>query len=379
MQVFPSVGHMEIILPDYSGGSIFNISQTIKTSLGLKHRHRESSVMSFAGKPISLVVLDGLGLDLALASGVSRDTEGITSVFPSITATALTTLMSGELPGEHSVLGDSTFVRRLGSIINNGSYRSIYCDEKDSLSRYLPINEVYNSPNIIAEATSNGMKCAVISPYQWENAAFARLSSSPAGEHFYYSDFEGAISLYNNIMKRNYDYIYFYIPYIDISSHKLGPGSTETLQVARQIINSVTRVSMDHTDKYTTIITADHGHIRIDKWVNLELDNMNLGKDSIPLFGSPRSLFMNYSDEQAETLRATLSESSIFKATDQNLRKLLGSSKCMKKTMFTHLAGAISHSSYYYPISIANGSSKIIGDHGGLTREEMIVPCITIE
>lgn len=369
---------METILPDYSGGSIFNLSQTIKNSLGLKHRYRESNVAILNGKPISLVLLDGLGLDLALAAGASKDTEGITSVFPSVTATALTTLMSGELPGEHSVLGDSTFVRRLGSIIDNAGYRSIFSEEENSISRYAPINEVYGVNNIITEATGNGMKCAIISPSEWKNAAFANLASSPAGDHFYYSDLGGAISLYDNVMKRSYDYIYFYIPYIDISSHNVGPDSLETLQLARQIIQSVTRVSMDHADKYNIIITADHGHIHIDRWINIDKGNLNLRKNSIPIFGTARSLFMNYSDEQVEIQRATLSESSIFKATDQNLRKLLGSSKCMKKTMFTHIAAATSRSSYYSPISIANGDGTIIGDHGGLTREEMTVPCITI-
>jgi len=377
--MLPRSDAMELTFPNYSGGGIFNLSQTIKESLDLNRRYKESSLVKFSGKPISLVVIDGLGYDLALSAGAGKDTEMITSVFPSVTCTALTTLMSGEPPGEHAMLGDTTFVRKLGAIISNGGYKTIYCDTKDSLTRYMPIKQAYDAKNIIAEATSNGKKCAVVCPYQWENAALAGLTASTAGDHFFYHDIKEAFSLYNESMKRNYDFIYFYIPYVDAASHKYGPESDQTVRTATDVLDHVTRLSNDYRKKINTIVTADHGHIKVDKWINLApFAGRLLGNRTIPPFGSSRSLFINRAKIDDHEAKALPEGSAIFKATDGNLRRLLGSTKCMNKTMFTDIVAAASTSSFYIYPSIENGAENIVGDHGGLTSDEMTVPCIVI-
>ena len=371
---------MKIVFPDYYGGSIYNISQTVKASLDLKPSRRGVRHANFSGKPISLVVLDGLGYELAIATGeINDDTPSLTSVFPSITCTALTTLMSGQLPGEHSVLGDTTFLNHLGTIVMNSNYSSIYSTTLDSLTRFVRMRDAYHTNNIILEATLEGKSCAVVCPDQWRNKELATLTSSEAGDHFYYHDFDNAIELYQTATKRDYDFIYFYLPYIDQVAHKLGPRSNETIQTAKKILKLVKAASLGNRNKYMSIITADHGHIQIKESIRLNSNKHALNAMRMPPFGSARSIFLNSVTASKDEIEAQYDGLVAFKANSTNVTKMLGSTACLRKTSFNYIAAADSDRSFYYPTTIGNIDNLMISDHGGLTEQEMVVPCIVIE
>lgn len=97
------------VLPDYAGGCISNIVPAL-----LDGAHEPGPWMPEAAthaNQVVLLVLDGLGWDqlqdrTALAPTLASLTGGpITSVSPSTTATALTSIATGLTPGEHGVVG----------------------------------------------------------------------------------------------------------------------------------------------------------------------------------------------------------------------------------------------------------------------------------
>lgn len=370
---------MKITYPDYNGGSIFNISQTVKNSLGLKAKNAGISFVKTPDKPIALIVLDGLGYELAISAGEIRgDTPYLTSVFPSITCTALTSLLSGQMPGEHGVLGDTTFLYRLGTIINNSNYSSIYSLKAGELSGYMPMREAYGADNIIDEATLAGKRCAIVCPEQWQNKDLANLTSSNSGTHFYYNNMDNAFEQYRKATRKEFDFIYFYLPYIDQASHKFGPQSVHTIETAKKVLATVKSLSLECKNKYISIITADHGHIKIRKTTRLDEGKHALGNLKVPPFGSARSFFVNIEGTSKNELERDHEGLLAFRATRKNVIKLLGSDTCLKKTLFNYIVASDSDVSFYYPPAVGSNGSALIGDHGGLTEAEMLVPLIVV-
>ncbi len=105
-----------ICLPDYGGGSIVNLMATIAGALGADHANslplRDAGLTALLRQRgrIVLFVLDGLGyhrLTATLPRGAMRAhlRGSMSSVFPSTTATAITTFLTGLAPAQHALTG----------------------------------------------------------------------------------------------------------------------------------------------------------------------------------------------------------------------------------------------------------------------------------
>jgi hypothetical protein len=103
------------LLPDYAGGGIVNLMQSVATACGsTRARYPELAVLSAAqlarARHVVLLVIDGLGLRTLARHAASPHLQrhllgSMTSVFPSTTASAITTLMTGLAPAQHGLTG----------------------------------------------------------------------------------------------------------------------------------------------------------------------------------------------------------------------------------------------------------------------------------
>ncbi|MHB9103024.1 MAG: alkaline phosphatase family protein, partial [Sulfuricella sp.] len=113
-----------MILPDYDGGSIVNLMASIESACGGNPRYpalRAVPPAEIAGaRNLILLVIDGLGYDCLAQSQAgalrNRLRAKITSVFPSTTATAITTFLTGLAPQQHGLTGWFTYFREIGSV-----------------------------------------------------------------------------------------------------------------------------------------------------------------------------------------------------------------------------------------------------------------------
>ena len=113
-------------LPNYNGGSIVNLMSTILNVYGERSVYEPLKTLNAAAlrnsTNIILFVIDGLGYEFlkkhiegsALAEFPVRK---ITSVFPSTTATAITTFATGLAPQQHAVTGWFMHLKELGSVV----------------------------------------------------------------------------------------------------------------------------------------------------------------------------------------------------------------------------------------------------------------------
>jgi hypothetical protein len=115
------------ILPDYRNGSIVNLMASIIEGLGgvpAGYSPLLSLTPAEIGKhqQIVLIVMDGLGDDFLSRIGQNTRVaecrrDRLTSVFPSTTAAAVTTFLTGLAPQQHGLTGWHMFFRELGAVL----------------------------------------------------------------------------------------------------------------------------------------------------------------------------------------------------------------------------------------------------------------------
>jgi hypothetical protein len=115
-----------MVLPEYKAGSLVNLMASIEAGLG-DETPRYAPLPGLdpsrlrRARRVVLLVVDGLGYDLLVRAGgdgaLHRRLEGkITSVFPSTTAAALATILTGAAPQQHALTGWFVNVPELGGV-----------------------------------------------------------------------------------------------------------------------------------------------------------------------------------------------------------------------------------------------------------------------
>ena len=105
----PAPSANELFLPDYDGACISNLVPALLDDID--HLPAWMPAVVEGADQVVLLVLDGLGWDQFQARQTiagclaSMDGSAITSVAPTTTATALTSIATGTPPGEHGVVG----------------------------------------------------------------------------------------------------------------------------------------------------------------------------------------------------------------------------------------------------------------------------------
>jgi len=114
-----------MLRPDYAGGGFANLIASIVEACGGKPRHAPLSALPAAelaqASNVVLLIIDGLGDHYLRREGaggalLSRRCGAITSVFPSTTASAITTAHTGWTPLEHGLTGWFTLFGAAGCV-----------------------------------------------------------------------------------------------------------------------------------------------------------------------------------------------------------------------------------------------------------------------
>lgn len=121
------------MLPNYAGGSLVNLMASIVAACGGNARHAPLAALSAdelsRATNVVLLIIDGLGERyLARRGGGSelsrRRRAALTSVFPSTTASAITTSYTGLTPLEHGLTGWYTYFGEAGCVTAALPFRS---------------------------------------------------------------------------------------------------------------------------------------------------------------------------------------------------------------------------------------------------------------
>src|SRR5574339_398738 len=114
-----------MLRPDYAGGGLANLIASIVEACGGAPRHPPLGLLPpgelRAARNLLLLLIDGLGDNYLRREGaggalLARRRGAITSVFPSTTASAITTTFTGWTPLEHGLTGWFTYFGEAGCV-----------------------------------------------------------------------------------------------------------------------------------------------------------------------------------------------------------------------------------------------------------------------
>ncbi len=379
-------------LPDYRDGSIVNLmSSIIQAADGVAPQYPALTHLDALDlrehRNMLLLVLDGLGYEFLMqrdAGVLRRHLEGkLTSVFPSTTAAAITTYLTGDAPQQHAVTGWFMYFRELGAVMTvlRGSPRFGGVDFSHSgidaqrLFGHIPICNRLSVPTYM------------VTPRDIADSDFNIAHKGSAEVHSYASlsqMFAATATIIRSRAKRKF--IYCYWPGLDHVGHSYGIDSPRALAHYQEVDAACGEFLESIRGSGTMmLVTADHGMIDVPDADNIELDDHpDLAETlALPLCGERRvaycyvrpgrrDAFEQYVTgnlgESVELLASSdLIDNGYFGFGDPHprLRDRIGDYTLIMKQRFVikdWLPGEARH--------------RQIGVHGGTSDAEMYVPLI---
>lgn len=248
-------------------------------------------------KHVILMVVDGMGLnalqealrlaetdgDYAALAGIAADgaLAPLTSIVPSTTTAALTSLWTGAAPAAHGVVGYEVWLKEFGMIANM-IYQSpaSFVGDLGSLQRagfdpktFLPV------PTLGPHLLRHGVK-----PYAFQHQSIARSGLStmlfPAVEVMPFksqSDLWVTLNALLDGTQAERNYIYIYWSELDEHSHRFGPDDARVRMELASFSHQLAYLLRERRSRARRdtllLITADHGHIFTPRQPEYELRN----------------------------------------------------------------------------------------------------------
>lgn len=390
------------MLPDYAGGSIANLPGSILQALNVQSS--ESPHMLSPLRPdiidedllgnarvVIMLVVDGFGqenLAWARAGGAIEWLDSasrasvITSVFPSTTAAALTTLQTGLAPGQHGMAGYTLYLTPQNATINMITWKPTGGMQAEA---ELPESQSFlGVPNIYQRLQSAGVETSIVSNQAFADSPLTNLQSAgvPYSGHRTLAEMAGL--LLQETAKPGRRFIYCYWDGFDTLAHTHGPESEITLNEAYLIDQAIGRGVLDPLASrgdgdILLLIVADHGQTAISRERVYSLKDVLRGRSldrPIPT-GERRAAGLPFDDPDglAELRDLAGEDGVILSVADAVTHGLYGPADAhpdLLSRVGRTLLLARNDAAFLYPQS----NNHTAGGHGSLTRREMLVPLL---
>lgn len=312
-------------LPDYEGRSLANVPATVLATLGAREDRdmlplRElDPALTDGVRSVVVILADGLGWDQLHRLCERRDTPFLasllerarardhaqlleaTSVFPSTTAAAITTLNTGRTPQEHGNLAYFCWLEEFGQVTQmlrwgpakqrRGSY---FDDGTLDPTAYRLV------PSMHARLVERGARSYLIEPEVFRHEAMTRMHAAEAEFIGYVLPSTLGVRLGQLLDRRPWGsqlaYVYAYWAGVDTSAHLYGPRSPEHSLEAALLDRALERALAGRPAGETlALLTADHGHAEVDpaQLIDLEGDGELRSLLTHPVAGEPRLAFLH--------------------------------------------------------------------------------------
>jgi hypothetical protein len=254
--------------PRYGGGSILNLASAVAGHFGVETGYPPLEGLDLSGsRRVVLFVVDALGyrqLERHLEAGDAPHLYGLlereevelsraTSVFPSTTAAALTTLHTAAPPAETGMLGYNLWLPEVGAVSDMISFRD--------LERRSPIplpHRLAKTPSIYSRLSRAGVACRTVNCAEFEDTPLTRWHFAGA-EYVPYASLEEMPRLVAEAAGPGYTVTYW--PGYDTACHLHGPRSHRAAASVRRADAALARLfrNLTRTGDTALILTADHG------------------------------------------------------------------------------------------------------------------------
>jgi len=332
-----------------------------------------------------VLVVDGLGrANLTARAGYARfltarmtKRDAARTVFPSTTAVALASLLTGEMPGRHGLVGYR--VRIPGTALAPNQLKGWETDGLDPLTwqRSVPLLE---------RESAAGRPCFVVSQSRYAGTGFTAALQRGA-------EFIGAASISERVeraadlaLRHPGALVYAYVPELDTIAHARGWESDEWAAGLERVDGAARDLDTAIGSHAGAILTADHGIVDVPRQRQILLRDGDPLVDGVSIIGGePRMLHLYADDgraaEVAERWRDAEASRSWVMSREQAVDAgLFGASPDPEVVprIGDVLVAARSAVAYYDDREADKKPQNMIGQHGSLTDQERIVPLVRL-
>ena len=399
------------VMPHYDGLSIANIPATIAALLGtslpgaLPPLHEEIWADWLPGlRRVVLVILDALGyrmLQRFTASGEGQAFSALaqaghliplTSVFPSTTDAALVSLSTGRPPAEHGWLAYTMYLRELGIAANAILLSSLWTRKTDELLDWgLDPSTLIPVPRLAERLAAAGVNTGAVFYAGFRNTGFSTMLYRGVAEqrgHLHASDLWVQLRQLLAETRGSRAFVTAYWSGLDTLAHAYGPETdhckaefqTMSYLLSQQFLDSLTAADREGT---LLLITADHGQIHIppEQIVDADQDQELSQHLMAPIMGESRAAFVHPRPGKSKAVRDHLEASYpdwfvVRDSVDVLESGLLG--KPIADETYARAGELIVLPRGARALQHTQPSVALVGRHGGLTPEEMLVPLIGV-
>lgn len=334
-----------------------------------------------AAQSVVLVVVDGLGaIQLRAHAGHARrlvagvgKKDVAYSVFPTTTAAALTSLVTGVAPGAHGLVGYRVLDASRDRLVNVLS--GWETDGIDPLA-WQP------QATIFEQATALGHRAFAVGMQEYARSGFTRATLRGA-EFFGVQTAEERVRLAYQLAADNPGSLtYCYLPEVDKTGHRYGVDSIEWIAALEEIDHAL---AVTPPKQVGVLITADHGMIDVPAHRHIVLDHGDVRLDGIRHIGGEPRMRHVYLEPDAAVEKACERWRTASEGDADVLSRAEAIGSGLYGPVVTPEAAARigdlvviarGNKAFYDGTAKDQRSRGMIGQHGALTPEERQVPYI---
>lgn len=397
------------VYPQYQTNCISNIPDTILELFGTKGAPASPLTprLNLDAKhynKVVLLVVDGFGFNQYLnhhktnpfLNKLPKASEvfPLTSVYPSQTTNALTTLNTGITPQQHGLFEYFIYLKETG-IINALRFERISTKKSKLTEQGYDPHLMYNGGNIQQKLEEEGIKTYTHMHESNASAACTKLVFEGSTIISSHKTSDAIVKLRKNLEQNSGAYFFVHIETLDTIAHEYGPQSEEynaeleaiTFLLQKELVEKITPQAAKET---LLLITADHGEIQVEPqqttYLSLNshpIQNAEIGKHRKKIMptGSPRDIFLHVKPHKLEETKEALQKSIGHKA------QVVEMQEALKSGLFGYgepsmdfldrtgnlLVLPLGRETLWFEHR-SGRKIPLQGQHGGLSPDEMLVP-----
>ena len=353
-----------------------DITNSIFNSLSVPETIDSLSLDSAENREV-LILIDGMGQDAVDRYSDQfpifdelKQVKKLYTNFPSTTATSLSTLGTGVLPGIHGMLGYTIRVPRSDNRLLN----ALKWDERVDPVMWQKV------PTLFERAVSAGVSVTHVAAKRYEGSGFTQAALRGA-KYVGANGVDEMATAVSAALKPQPSFVYTYLNTLDSAGHSDGVGSDKWLTALQQVSEFITKVKQLAPAGTRIWVTSDHGMVNSTEQVILGQDNKLLENVTL-IGGEPRARHI-YIKEGA--VAETIIQWQEFFG---NKARVLSKDNAIKDGLFGPVVTEDSHDRLGDLIAIANNDlilvdparvreeTSMVGHHGGVTDIEVEIPLL---
>lgn len=361
-------------------GSLTDVLASCLSSVGVSGAENRLAIP--AASSLILVVVDGLGAqNLERARGHARflndsrhSSRVISTVFPSTTAAALTSLMTGESPLRHGIVGYRIRDPHSGAVFNQ-------------------LNELEKAPSdwmrvpTLARRFESDADIVIVGRSKFEKSALSDVIYDGA-QYVPAESLDERFEVARELSIQHGRVVVIYVSELDSLAHKYGVDSSAWSDALEMLDDAIKRARIGLSGGVRIVVTADHGVVDIHSPSQSVFADPELTMGVVEIGGEPRCLQLYVSDAShvpglVHRWRDYVQDrASVLTRNEAIAQGLFGSTDSLADTVAQRAGDlmilATSNTVFYDGAALNKAPQKMIGQHGALSDAEMHIPLIVI-